>query len=114
MGNHSNLSLESKLSSNSEQGAQGEATFGIDHGPQHFCTIHAAPMLMFNDSCYCVLFGPGDVVQKYFNSPALVRMWNTFLMVGWSHLQHNCSNHMNNSGVYFRVMNQFHVHGCNA
>jgi hypothetical protein len=45
MGNHSNLSLESKLSSNSEQGAQGEATFGIDHGPQHFCTIHAAPMV---------------------------------------------------------------------
>jgi hypothetical protein len=45
MGNHSKLSLELKLSSNSEQGAQGEAAFGIDHGPQHFCTIHAAPMV---------------------------------------------------------------------
>jgi hypothetical protein len=45
MGNHSNLSSESKLSSNCEQGAQGEAAFGIDQGPQHFCTIHAAPMV---------------------------------------------------------------------
>jgi hypothetical protein len=45
MGNQSNLSLESKLSSNSEQGVQGEAAFGIDHGPQHFCTIHAVPMV---------------------------------------------------------------------
>jgi hypothetical protein len=76
----------------------------------HFIGIQ----LMFNDSCFCVLFGPGDVVQKHFNSPALVRIWNTFLMVGWSYLQHNCSNHMSNSVVYFRVMNQFHVHGCNA